>query len=75
MIRLDEKTRSETVLKSEHLIKKTVLNPTTITRDIINLMLVSEDYLIAGGKGCGKTFSYLTYSYFSSFIVKYRLNL
>ena len=35
---------------------------------------MSTDCLIAGEKGCGKTFAYLTYNYLSSFILKYKIN-
>lgn len=53
---------------------KTVLNPTTVTRDIINRLQSKRNIFIAGEKGSGKSFSYLIYNYLSSFILKYRLN-
>lgn len=60
---------------SNNLEQFTVLNPTTVTRDIINrIYFWSHNFLITGERGCGKTFAYLIYKYLSSFILKYRVN-
>ncbi len=75
MIRETDKSVIKNVLNNRYVIKKTVLNPTIITRDIINRIFISTDCLITGENGCGKTFSYLTYNYLSSFILRYRINM
>ena len=51
---------------------KTVVNPSIQTSCLLKQFLDNGNLIVSGEKGTGKRFSYLLYSYLSSFIIKCR---
>lgn len=49
------------------------LNPSWITREYFEKIIFFKNALLSGEKGVGKSFSFLIYDYFSSFMHQYLL--
>ena len=50
-----------------------ILFPTSITQQYFEHISSPSNSVLSGEKGVGKSFSFLTYDYFSKFIIDYRL--
>lgn len=52
-----------------------ILFPTSITQQYFSFISKKSHSVLSGEKGMGKSFSFLTYDYFSKFIISFRLQL
>lgn len=50
-----------------------ILFPTSITQQYFSFISQKNHSIISGEMGMGKSFSFLTYDYFSKFIINFRL--